>query len=189
VGIAIPCYIKDLKFLEVCLSSVEHLDPSPSSVAIDVNEGERTLREIRAELFDSLFNDGCDVVLQCSCDFYLFPHILKYVSEKDVVTFTPLAKQFYDLTFTIHRLLISQLTWSGCYSLPKKIWLNRVKQSFDGSDTSVSKNIEKWKVKSFQYYLLRPYQKTTTKKLLASFPLWKRLLWQLMRFKAVKIRG
>ena len=189
VGIAIPCHIDDKRFLDVCLSSIRNLEPQPFDVWIDVNKGERTLREIRGFLFDSLFNDGCDVVLQCSCDFHLFPHILKYVSEKQVVTFTPLAKRLYDVTLAMHRLLMPRRTWTGCYSLPKKIWFETVKPSFDGSDTSVSKAIEKWKVKSFQYYLLRPYQKKTTRISVASFLLWKRLVWQLLRFKAVKLRG
>lgn len=189
VGIAVPCHINDIRLLNVCLSSISKLDPQPFDVSIDVNKGEKTLREIRAGLFDSLFDEGCDVVLQCSCDFSLFPHILKYVSETKVVTFTPLAKRFYDLTLAAHRLLLPKTTWTGCYSLPKKIWFETVKPSFDGYDSSVSKAVKKWKVKSFQYYLLRPYQKKTTRISLAAYPLWKRLVWQLLRFKAVKLRG
>lgn len=189
MGIAIPCYIDDIEFLKVCLSSIANLDPQPFHIEIDVNEGKKSLRQIRGGLFDSLFSEGCDAVLQCSSDFYLFPHILKHISEREVVTFTPLTRKVYDVTFALHRLFLPRSTWSGCYSLPKNVWFETVKASFDGFDSSVSKAVKKWKVKSFQYYVLRPYQEKTTKILVASFPLWKRLLWQLLRFKAVRLRG
>lgn len=185
VGVVVPCHESDRRIFQLCKASVDQLSPSPDVFRVCFNDGREGLRKVVSGLFDEAFRT-CDVVLKASADFYLSPHILEYVSERRVVSFTPLSGQLFDLSFAVHRLLLPGRTWSGCYSLPRDVWL-RVRSSFDGSDGSVMRMVGEWKVKSFQYRLLRPYRVETTRKLLREMGLPKRLLWQLMRFKAVKL--
>jgi len=192
IGIAVPCHESDVQLLGVFGSGLSRLKPQPSSIYININDGSEGMRKIVSSTFSQLFDEGCDVVLKASVDFYLSEHILAHVRDDMVVSFTPLAFKLFDFTFALHRILMPSRTWSGCYSIPKQIWY-RIQDEFDGQDTSIMKAAGKWKVKSFQYRLLRPYreddeyQRMRMKKLLRSFPLWKRLLWQLIRFKAVKL--
>lgn len=189
VGIAIPCHEDDLPIFRNCRESLCNLNPQPYRVAIDVNKGNKSLMEIRQNLFEGLYALGCDVVLQCSADFYLFPHILRHVSTREVVTFTNLNRRRWDLFFTLHGLLLRNRSWTGCYSIPRDLWFDLVRDQFDGTDSSVAKAVGRWKVKALQYYALRPYDEENTRKLLASFPFWKRVLWQLVRMKAVRLRS
>lgn len=118
------------------------------------------MREIKTDLFDYLFQEAhCDVVLNVDADFYLFPHILKYVRFDRAVSFADLKRRPTDLLMALIRLLYPG-SWSGCYSLPYHIW-QRVKPSFDGTDTSVKRALQgayKFE-RRFCYYDLRPFQK------------------------------
>lgn len=185
IGIAVPCHVNDQSYLKYCLNSIQNLDSKPECVLVNINKGEKTMKQLITEMYDQVLED-CDVVLRCDADFHLFPHILKYIDEKQVVTFLPLVKKPYVLSFMLHRILLSKRTWSGCYSLPRKIW-KQIKTKFDGTDTSIALAVRKWKIKSFQYYILRPYVASHTSELLSSFSLRKRIIWQLIRMKAVKI--
>lgn len=182
VGVAIPCHVQDIGFLKCCLNSVKHLSPQPYKVAIDLNEGDKGLKNIRACLFDFLFKKGCDVVLSCDSDFWLFPNILSYVRCDIAVSFAELKRRFSDLPGTLIRLFWRG-SWSGCYSLPKKVWQSQIRGFWDGTDGSVKNLLEDNYVfvHRFQYYDLRPFKRESVDLLLASKSLGRQLFWKLTR--------
>lgn len=185
IGIAIPCHKTDIDFLKYSLHSIKNLNPQPYLTIININEG-KTLKEIRSSLFNLLIKNKCDVIFQNSADFYLFKNILKHVKREKVCSFADLSKKPHDLTRCFLRLFLRN-GWSGCYSMPKEIWLNLFQYYFDGTDTSVWKTIGKFNYDfrvTFSYYALRPYRKETTLEQLKQFPLWKRIMWQIMRLKS-----
>lgn len=190
IGIGTPCHLDDVNHLRECRSSILHLDPKPYAHAVDLNQGDRSLREIREDLFDTLIAKGCNVLLQCSSDFYLFPSILKHV-RRDVVTdfgmlqvHTSKARFLENFIVTAQHLFYPHC-WTGCYSLPKEVWLNQVKDSWDGSDGSVREIIgHNYKfVKKPLYYAMRPWRKGSTEQFIASMPLKKRLRWRLLKVR------
>jgi len=137
IGVAIPCHVDDLRYLPNCLSGVSQLNLKPYAFLVDVNNGDSSLREIRGRLFDALFSAGCDVVLQCSVDFYLLPNMLNYVDANKVATFPFLARRLSDFTMLFFWLM--GRGWSGCYSIPKSVWFNQVREKWSGFDNSVLK--------------------------------------------------
>lgn len=154
VGVAIPCHIDDKPLLQDCLESVANLNPQAFLHLVDLNDGKRSLKLLRTALFDSLFDKGCDVVLNCDVDFWLFPQILQYVRHDCVVDFAQLERNFSDVPIMLLRLFYPQ-SWSGLYSLPKHEW-ERIKTSWDGTDTSVKQLCPNYVfVKRPMYYALR----------------------------------
>lgn len=186
IGIAIPCHKRDEKYLPYCLQSVYNLNPKSYKLDVKINEGLPSMQQILTDLYDGLFKKGCDVILRTDVDFLLFPHILKGVDANRVTTFLPLNRKLYDIIFYLHKLSPLK-TWSGCYSIPKDLWTNKIKQRFDGTETSVRKSAGKWKTGGFAYYALRPYVHKHTVEMLKTFSLPKRIVWQLIRFKAVRM--
>jgi len=157
VGVAIPCHVDDKPFLLKCLQSVRALQPKAFDVSVNINRGEKSLKEIRTRLFDSLFALGCDAVLSCDADFYVFPQILKHISATHVVSFAQLEKNLSDIPIMLIRLFYPR-SWSGLYSLPKHEWL-RIKDLWDGTDTSVKQLCPNYRfVKRPMYYALRSSQ-------------------------------
>lgn len=157
IGVAVPCSIKDLQYLPYCQNSIFHLDPAPYKVDVFVNNlGD--LRKVRNTLFDRMFADGCDVVLMCDADFHLFPHILRDVRSDVVTSFAQLEKKvFSDWQQAIVRMLWRK-NWSGLYSLPKQLYYDRIRDTWDGLDTSIH-NLCRDKyvfIKKFSYFALRP---------------------------------
>jgi len=188
IGVAIPCHIKDRLFLKQCLFGIENLNPKPYRVEVDVNEGERSLHQIRENLFDKLFSIGCDVVLQCDSDFYLFPKILRYIDAKKVTTFSCLARRLSDVTMLL--LALSGRSWTGCYSIPRNVWFNEVRDSWNGTDADVLRIVGRKNVVSVKtpsYYALRAWQKSGVKKMLKKRNLLYRLFWMGTRFKAIDV--
>ncbi len=145
IGVGIPCHVRDLTLLSnYSLPSVFNLNPSPDVIAVNINRGEGGLKKIRTDLFDALFEKyDCDVVFNTDADMIVSKDVLKYVKEDKVVSFgsiykTPIA--------TIIRLLLrftliglGRKSWRGTYSLPRKIWLEKVRNSdiWAGFDSSL----------------------------------------------------
>lgn len=185
VGIATPCHAKDTQYLNLCLDSIDKLDPKPYRHLIDINNGERSLHEIRTGLYDQLFQSGCDVVLSCDADFWLFPQILFHVRRNITTSFCQLEKRFFaDLIMkSIH--LVYPDSWTGCYSMPKETWKKDIKPFWDGDDGSIKKLLGR-NVKFVRkplYYVMRPWRSTTTKRLLADKTVLEKLKWRAMRLR------
>lgn len=167
IGIAVACHERDRAFLQCLGESLTRAltrTPVTTRVLININKGEKSLKDIKTDIFDYLFEQaGCDVVLNVDADFYLFPHILKHVSSKQACSFAELKRRPTDLLMTLIRLVYPG-SWSGCYSLPYHIW-QRVKPNFDGTDTSVKRALQgQWKfIRRFCYYDLRPYRAGSVK--------------------------
>ena len=154
ISIAVPCHVNDAEYLRQCLASIEKLNPPAYCHYVAWNTGETTLKDLRIDMFDRLFSQ-CDVVLSCDADFYLFPHILKYVKPNKVTSFAQMENKFWsDIQQTLIRL-INPHSWSGLYSIPKTVWSN-VKEYFDGSDTSIKNHASYVFIRHFCYYALRP---------------------------------
>ena len=183
IGVAVPCYIDDVKFLERCLEAIERLNPQPYLTIIDVNWGS-DLCDVRTKLFNRVFEEGCDVVFQNSADFYLMPDVLKYVSRDKIVSFNPICLRRYDLTFGLyHMLFFSKMGWTGCYSMPKPYWL-KYKDKFTGDDGSIWRQVGRFRYDfhlGYGYYNMRPYRKSSIEAYLATLTLPKRLLWRMVR--------
>ncbi len=161
IGIAIPCHVDDNDWLATCLQSVQNLNPEPYTYMVNLNNGEGGLKTIRTNLFDNLFEKGCDVVLSCDVDFFLFPDILKYIRSDKAVSFCWLQGRPIDALQVILRRL-TRKPWAGCYSLPKHIW-ETVKKSntWDGSDGSVSRIVGDYDfIHSPKLYLMRRSDET-----------------------------
>jgi hypothetical protein len=155
IGIAIPCYVDDKRFLPTCLHAIDRLEPKAHTYLVDLNRGEDGLKEIRTRLFDKLFAT-CDVVLNCDTEFYLFPDILSHVRDQKTTSFSFLLRGFSDIIKVVARFL-SRHPWTGCYSIPKSDW-NMVRNSslWDGTDTSIQKIVKAYAfVYTPKYYLLR----------------------------------
>lgn len=185
IGIAIPCHVDDRLYLEECLKSVANLDPQPFCHLINLNRGEISLKQIRSNLFDELFDKQCDVVLNCSSDFWLFPHILAHVRRDIVSDFCSLQNRLLADVISTGIHLFYPDCWTGCYSLPINVWKETIKPSWDGSDGSIKQILGRnYKfVKKPLYYAMRPWRKETTEPFLATMPLLKRLKWRMLRVR------
>ena len=181
IGIAIPCHVDDLSRLKTCQQSIARLQPKPYKVAVCVNNGEHSLWDFRVALFEQLFAEGCDVVVSCDADFYLMPHVLRYVSVENAVSFQVLSKRFSDVVTALIGLLYPR-SWTGLYSLPKDVW-DGVKDRFDGTDGSVHKalNGDYRFVKKPSYYSLRGYREENVNRLLRNMSLSSKIKWRLLR--------
>jgi len=183
IGIAIPCLEKDFPYLKGLKDSISRLDPPPFIHIVNFNNGSKSLEFYRSELFDSLFNIAqCDVVLSVDVDFYLFPHILRYIRSDKAVSFADLKLRFTDVPLNLIRLFWPK-SWSGCYSLPKKVWENQIKPFWDGTDGSVKELLkgDYVFVRKFQYYDLRPFKSASVDFLLSRKSLARRLFWRFTR--------
>ncbi len=182
LGIAIPCHTKDVHLLKYCLKSVERLNPKPHVAVFHLNEG-IGLKEARAKLWNHLFYEKhCDVILACDADFSLHRHILKHVERNRVCSFRGFGFFRNTIILTILSVLMPfTKKWNGCFSLPVELW-TKIKDDFDGSDSSVRKAVKSYKwVNTFAYTFLTGYEKKHVKSLLSKFPLWKRLWWRMTR--------
>lgn len=187
IGLAVPCHISDTEYLHYSLASIQRLNPQPYATIVDINENSN-LKDVRTLLFEILINMGCDVIFQVSADFYLLPDILKYVQRKRVCSFNNFSKRRYTLIMWTIKFVFRN-GWTGCYSLPKEYW-SLFKGKFDGTDSSIWKMIGRF---NYQYMItpkwkaLRPYQPSSVRKLLATKPLWKRIIWQWIRLMPISI--
>ena len=155
VGIAIPCHVNDQRYLRNCLRAIGELNPSPYCYYVSMNKGEESMRMIRSDMFDRLFS-CCDVVLNCDVDFLLYPHILKYVSEDLVTSFAQRERNSSDFIQSFVRIFWS-CGWSGCYTIPRDEWFYKVRNHFDGTDTSIKNAVSKYKfVRRPCYTAIRP---------------------------------
>jgi len=182
IGVAVPCYKEDVNFLHTCRESIENLDPQPYVTAININ-WDSNLSEARKRLFEHLFyEEKCDVILQDSVDFYLFPHILRKVKRKRIISFAPLSLKYWELSLTFFRLVFP-IGWSGCYNLPREYW-EAYKDQFDGYDSSIWRQVGRFNYdfpRGYAYYSLRPYRKESVQELLSHMSLLKKLKWRFTR--------
>lgn len=147
------------------------------------------MQKIRERLYDQTFSEGADVVLACSADFFLFPHILSHIRPDKVTDFWALELPFLNrflpdmIMSAIH--LVYPDSWSGCYALPKETWEEVVKPSWDGTDGSIKEILRRNYrfVKQPQYYAMRPWRKETTEPMLAKMPMARRMKWRLLRVR------
>lgn len=145
IGVGIPCHVRDLNLLsKYSLPSVFNLDPAPDVIAVNINKGEGGLKKIRTDLFDALFEEyDCDVVCNFDADMIVSKNALQYVRDDKVVSYGPI---FKTPIATILNLLLrfiivarKRKSWRGSYSLPKKIWFEKVRSSevWAGFDSSL----------------------------------------------------
>jgi hypothetical protein len=142
IGVCVPCLVRDKKILEkYCLPSIQNLDPLPINVVIDLNEGAKGgLKEIKERMYNRAFYDlDCEVILHSDCDFYLFKDILKHVKDDILVDFGGVNKAPFSSILKLTYRQIVRKPWTGCYSLPKKIWEKKIinDEKWDGSDYSI----------------------------------------------------
>lgn len=158
VGIGIPCRKSDIPVVErYALASISRLDPAPYKVYIYVNEaGYDGLGRVRAHIFDTLFERGCDVVLQCSTDYILFRDILAHVSIDQSTGFGYIFSTPFATLIAVTRRLLARNPWTGCYALIKSDW-DTIKASeiWDGHDWSVQKNITSLNVVKWPKFMAR----------------------------------
>ena len=183
IAIIIPSLESDQKYLNACLKAIEKLDPGPDIVLPFVNDGTQGLKKIRTALFDWVFEENdCDLALQCSSDFQLFPDILDHVDENAITTFSFLSRKI-SLPLQMLKFLISPNMWTGCYCIPRNAWngLGNIsaKYSFDGNDTSIKAWADAWgfpikRVRSPKYRLMRPSEKMV--EFVRDLPLHKKIL-------------
>lgn len=178
IAIVIPSLESDQVYLEACLKAIEKLNPEPDIILPYVNDGTQGLKKIRTALFDWVFEENeCDLALQCSSDFQLFPDILDHVDENAITTFSFLSRKI-SLPLQMLKFLISPNMWTGCYCLPRNAW-EILKTYFDGSDTSIKNHAEFWRmpikrVRSPKYRLMRPSEKMV--EFVRDLPLHKKIL-------------
>lgn len=145
IGVGIPCHVRDLNLLsKYSLPTVFNLNPSPDVIAVNINRGEGGLKKIRTDLFDTLFEKyDCDVVFNTDADMIVSKNALKYVRDDKVVSYGPF---FKTPIATILNLLLrfiivarKRKSWRGTYSLPRKIWFEKVRNSeiWEGFDSSM----------------------------------------------------
>ena len=143
IGVGIPCHKRDIPLLErYTLPSLLNLNPSPYKILILINEGTYTdLKEIKTEIYDSLFKDyDCDIVLTACAD-YLFVNktlMLEVHPDKVMNYGRMLNTPIIGLMWVIARRLVKK-PWSACHSMPKKIWFETIRDSslYDGTDGSI----------------------------------------------------
>ena len=184
-AIVVPIHIDDIAFYPYVVNNFKILSPKPAVSIIDINCNS-SLKQAVTLLLETAFNQyDCEVALCSYADFWLFPNILKYVKKDKVVSFYPLRRKPYDLTLSFIRFLLcpNGYGWSAIFSIPKKIW-EKIKDQYDGTDTSIHKAVGRFNYdtpKRWLCYALRPYEKNHTSKLLRTFPLWKRIMWRMLR--------
>jgi len=180
IGIATPIHESDIEYMTYNKRSIRDLEPKSYLYISFLNNGSKGLKYYRTWLFDQLFSQGCDIVLQCSVDYYLFKDILSFIEENKVTTFAYLKHKF---SFIIDwlRFKLSPNMWTGCYAITKEFW-DAIKKdgSFDGNDYSIMKFAEKInypikRVRRPSYILMNP-TKSDPFKNIENYPLWKRII-------------
>lgn len=150
IGVGIPCHVRDLSLLsKYSLPSAFNFDPAPDVIAVNINRGKGGLKKIRTDLFDTLFEKyDCDVIFNVSADMIISKDVLKYVREDKVVSYGPIFRTPIATILTLlERFIIiarKRKSWRGTYSLPRKIWLNKVRNSdvWAGFDASLKLAID-----------------------------------------------
>lgn len=168
IAVVIPSLASDDDYLRACIDSVDELDPSPGEVLVYRNDGSQGLGHVRSKLFDEAFNElGCDVVLQCSSDFQLFPDILNYVSGEKITTFAYFSRKL-SMPIQLFKFLISPGMWTGCYSITREFWdlFRRTPwfHGWDGQDNGIVGCASEYgypvkRVRVPKYALLRPSER------------------------------
>lgn len=181
IGLAVPCYTEDIPYLAGLSLSIARLNPYPDKVKIEVNQG--PLKTVREHLFDELFQT-CDVVLSADADFYLFPHILRYIRRNQAVSFADLKTRVSDLPISLIRLVWPH-SWSGLYSLPRETWFNQIKPFWDGTDGSIKQllNGNYHFVKRFSYYDRRPYARASVHACMQQRSFFKKMAYRFLRLQ------
>jgi hypothetical protein len=163
IGIGTPCLYSDRYIVVNLTKSIFDLERDGKEVKhfVHFNDGTKGLKDVREYVFNTLFyKENCDIVIQASADFYLFPNILNFVEKDKVVAFT-FMKRRISTFIEIIKFIFAPNVWSGCYSMPKKVWdLLNDSGLFDGTDTSVKNfcilnRIEIKRVRLPKYYILR----------------------------------
>lgn len=143
IGIATPIHEKDYKYTALNKLSVQELNPKAYIHLAYPNDGKRGLKYYRTYLFNHLFDIGCDIVLNCSVDHFLFKDILTFIEEDKVTTFAYFKKRISFLLDFI-RFKLSPNMWTGVYAFNKEFWeLLKKDESFDGNDSSVMRFAQK----------------------------------------------
>jgi len=145
IGVGVPCHVKDLELLSnYSLPSIFGLDPSPDVIAVNINRGEGGLKKVRADLYESLFQDhDCDVMFNMSADMIVFSDALKYVHRDRIVSYGPIFKTPISSIISLVLRLFTDLrggkSWRGTYSLPREVWYEKVlrRELWDGTDSSI----------------------------------------------------
>lgn len=183
IAIIIPSLFSDERYLRVCEIAIGKLDPAPDAVHIYRNDGRAGLGVIRAKLFDDAFEKlGCDIALQCSSDFQLFPDILKHVASDQITTFAFLSRKL-SMPIQFMKFLISPGMWTGCYAIPREIWEVFKKtpwfHSWEGNDSDIvyfagEMGFPVKRIRLPKYNLVRPSEKMI--ELVRDLPLHKKIL-------------
>ncbi len=146
VGVAIPCHFSDITLLEKYpLPTIQALNPPPHKTLVLVNDGSNGLKEYRTRLFDKLFLDyNCNIVISACADY-------RFTNKKLITQMNPDKVQNYGRVFTtpimsiLFYLLrrITKTPWSAMYSIPKKVWFERIRDNpiFDGTDGSIPRAV------------------------------------------------
>lgn len=183
IAIVIPSLFSDEKYLKVCETAIGALDPAPDSVHVYRNNGSAGLGVIRTKLFNDAFEYlGCDIALQCSSDFQLFPDILKYVAADRITTFAFLSRKL-SMPIQFAKFLVSPGMWTGCYTITREIWEVFKKtpwfHSWDGKDSDIVSFTGEMgfpikRIRLPKYNLLRPSEKMI--EFVKDLPLHKKIL-------------
>lgn len=183
IGIATPMHVDDRIYLPIINKAFENLDPKPSWVMIHHNKGEKSLGYYRTYLFDELFINGCDVVLQCSADHKLHKNILSYIEDGKITTFA-YCKMRATYIIDFMRFLISPSMWTGCYSITLDFWELFKKDahfdSWDGGDYAIVLFAEEIaypikRIRTPKYTLLNPSKGNPFEKI-SDYPFWKKII-------------
>ncbi len=190
IGIITPCHFEDIyRYFPLTQYSINNLEPKCFVHKIYPNDGKYDLGYYRKKLFEQSFNMGCELVLQCSADFYLHKDILKYVEKNKITTFAYIKHRLsYLIDFV--RFKISPDMWTGCYCLPKEFW-NYFKGTkyydyWDGGDYSILCFADEIgypikRIRKPKYTLLNP-SKDDPFENIENYPLWKRIIRKIAWF-------
>jgi hypothetical protein len=150
IGVGIPCHVRDLNLLSrYSLPSAFNLDPAPDVIAVNINRGEGGHKKIRTDLFNTLFEKyDCDIVFNTDADMIVLKDALKYIREDKVVSYGPIYKTpiatIINLLLRFTFVARKRKEWRGTYSLPRKIWFEKVRNSdvWAGFDSSLKAAID-----------------------------------------------
>jgi len=166
IGIGTPCLFEDVIILDNLHRSIANIlvrreEGRTVIHKVYMNDGSEGLKKVREDMFNDLFyNLNCDVVLQASADFYLFPDILEHIDPLNVTAFTFMTRRITTI-IEFMKFRVAPNAWSGCYSISRNVWQALDKEgSFNGSDDSVNsfckrKRIKIKRVRTPKYYVLR----------------------------------
>lgn len=163
IGIGAPCLEADKPFIKSFNESIAEMTRKPDMTFIYVNDGTEGLGSCRTKVFDKLFAEGCDVVLNASIDHYLFPDILSGIEDNQITGYGFLTLK--PSTFiTVLKRAFNPYAWTGVYAVPRKIWMAFKKSpwshNWDGEGDSIQwfaleHNLKIVRVKKPKYWILR----------------------------------